>query len=583
MPDVEAAVIGPGSLIESGLRPHRWSLRGRLEAVVLDPDGVSLWHYWRAQDRPDRPWVRADPVTDQALGPGVISWSPGASGRSGALVVSVPGVDGPARFRSSGSGPWQRSDPTDGRNEPESDPLLSEARTALARHLTGQGKDVRGITVARTSLGGRTQALVDEAGSLFQYHRLGAGAEARWIRLACLRLADPEPFTLEPIESVRIAQVSGETDLQPTPWGEPRPTLSSSVSVSGVLGTDLGVRVEHAGRSFLLCGDTHWHRRPWLSTRDAIAEITPQGPLAGLPGVRFHGSPLKLTGAGLRERVTMREYDVPLDGFSHDGEFYGFFTSNHFAAGQVMGRSVLARAEDPSLPIGPSWRRRPLRFRMLGTFSREAFLNVSVQVVGRQLWIWGSGPYRAGDLSLAVLDLDVAGPALRASRRLRPSDLGVRYWAGQRDGEPVWSAQEAEARPLVAHGAFGELSVRWVPDVERFLLLAGAGPEDPIGPAVTLRTARNPWGPWSPRRRLLDWVTTGMAPDPFSRFIRASLDDPIADRIFGAQAGVTGAAYAPYFFDAAPDGEDLRLRYTLSTWNPYQVVLMQHRLDVATL
>ncbi|MGB4916219.1 MAG: DUF4185 domain-containing protein, partial [Propionicimonas sp.] len=127
------------------------------------------------------------------------------------------------------------------------------------------------------------------------------------------------------------------------------------------------------------------------------------------------------------------------------------------------------------------------------------------------------------------------------------------------------------------------LSVRWVPDVERFLLLAGAGPEDLIGPAVTLRTARNPWGPWSPRRRLLDWVTTGMAPDPFSRFIRASLDDPIADRIFGAQAGVTGAAYAPYFFDAAPDGEDLRLRYTLSTWNPYQVVLMQHRLDVATL
>ena len=147
------------------------------------------------------------------------------------------------------------------------------------RHLTGQGKDVRGITVARTSLGGRTQALVDEAGSLFQLPPAWAGAEARWIRLACLRLADPEPFTVEPIESVRIAQVSGETDLQPTPWGEPRPTLSSSVSVAGSRWAPTwGCRVEHAGRSFLLFGDTHWHRRPWLTTRDAIAEVTPQGP-----------------------------------------------------------------------------------------------------------------------------------------------------------------------------------------------------------------------------------------------------------------------------------------------------------------
>ena len=46
---------------------------------------------------------------------------------------------------------------------------------------------------------------------------------------------------------------------------------------------------------------------------------------------------------------------------------------------------------------------------------------------------------------------------------------------------------------------------------------------------------------------------------------------------------MTGAAYAPYLFDARAAGDTLVLRYTLSTWNPYQVVLMEHRLPIAAL
>ncbi len=575
------AVIGPGGLIESGVRPRRWSLRGRLDAVILDPDGRRLWHYWRAQDRPDQPWLRGEVITAEALGPGRIRWQPGASRSSNALVVDVPQADGLVRYRSTPDGvqpAWERIGVDQAASAELLEPGLTDHRADLVKQLAARGADVRGACLARTSLGGRLQALVDEAGSVFHYQLSGG----RWERSACLRLLDEQPFSLEPVESVRVAQISGEVDLQPTPWGEPRPTLSRSVSTAGVRGTDLGVRVEHAGRSFLLCGDTHWQGRPWLATRDAIAEITHPGPLPGLPEVRFHGAPLTLRGPWLRGRVTMREYDVPLDGFSLDGQFYAFFSSNHFQRGRVMGRSVLARAEDPALPIDPAARHRPVRFRVLGTFSSDAFINVSVQVLGHELWIWGTGPYRAGDLSLAVLDLRRAA-GLATAGRVTLSELGVRYWAGLRDGEPVWSAQEIDARPLFTPGAFGELSVRWVAECSRFLLLAGAGPEDAIGPAVTLRTAEHPWGPWSPRRRLLDWVTTGMSPDEFSRFIRATHDDPIADRIFAAQAEMTGAAYAPYFFDATRDGDDLLLRYTLSTWNPYQIVLLQHRLAIATL
>ncbi|MCB0911020.1 MAG: DUF4185 domain-containing protein, partial [Propionibacteriaceae bacterium] len=374
-------------------------------------------------------------------------------------------------------------------------------------------------------------------------------------------------------------QVTGDLDATPTPWGERAPTLSDSLATAGVRGTDLGVRVDHAGRSFLLFGDTHW-TRPWLGTRDAVAEVLPG---ADLPVVRFHGSPLKLVGRAAG-RVTMREYDVPLDGFSHGGHLYVLFSSNHFRDGRVMGRSVLSRAVEDDPAIDPAARRRPLRFTVLGTFSDRHFVNTSVQLrpaadvpgcggPGEVLLVWGSGPYRASEPRLALLD---QAALARLDAGVPPARAGVRYWAG---GD--WSDAESDAVPLFAPAALGELSVRWVEAAGCYLMLHASAPEDPIGPAVVLRSAALPWGPWSPRVRLLDWIATGMSRDPHTRFIKAARDgDPVGDRIFRAQAGGTGAAYAPYLFDATADGADLVLRYTLSTWNPYQVVLMQHRLPV---
>lgn len=441
---------------------------------------------------------------------------------------------------------------------------------SAARHatLTWGGGAIDGIALASAGRGA-LHALTAEEGSVVQHRR--HAPEAPWMRVTCLRLHDDSPFTVEGVESTKLAQISGEVDSQPRPEGGPRPTLSRSRSTAGVLGTDLGVRISHAGDDFLLFGDTHWQHRPWLTTRDAIARIDPTGPVAGLPGFTFHGAPLRVVGGG----TTMREYDVPLDAFSVGEDLYAFFSSNHFRRAQVMGRSVLA-VHRGRVRVDPR-SRRPITFRLVRTFSERFFVNVSVQRLpahrlgldgDRELVaVWGAGSYRAGDLRLAVLD---------------PEDLGVRYWAGPgASGRPTWTDREADARPLLTPGAFGEVSVRWVPEAGRYLLLACSGPEDPIGLAVTLRTAESPWGPWSPRRRLLDWVARGMwFDDPYSRFIKALADgtDPVGDRIFRGQADATGAAYAPYLFDATRDGGDLVLRYTLSTWNPYQVVLMQHRL-----
>ena len=58
--------------------------------------------------------------------------------------------------------------------------------------------------------------------------------------------------------------------------------------------------------------------------------------------------------------------------------------------------------------------------------------------------------------------------------------------------------------------------------------------------------------------------------------------DPVGDAIFRGQANATGAAYAPYLYDVAMHGDQVVLRYTLSTWNPYQVVLMRHGFELST-
>jgi len=614
---------------------------------VLDADGVQLVHYHRDQSRPDRPWVRGAIVAEDAAGPGAIAHLPERPGGAGALHVLVPmgsrdhGAAGTTAHvvRSQAPGEprrWRRLGCLPGVS-----PVLALHRGRLVAGLTQDGvrerwewdgavwapapgappeapapaqfagallgPDPVALALARTHLAGTPlvgdalaalpggdrglllplgppgagwlQALAQEGRSVYQWHRQEWRGRVRWVRAACLRFDPGDGFVVDAASSAKLAQITGEVDSQPS---RSDATLSASESRSGVRGTDLGVRFEHAGRSFLLFGDTHW-TRPLRATRDALGELTDAGPVPGLPGVELHGSPLAIVGGA----ATCREYDVPLDAVSLDGELIAFFSSHHFARHQVMGRSLITRAVDPSLPVDAGARRHPLRFAKLATFSDRFFVNVSLQRRGDVLYLWGSGSYRADDLRLAAFDL--ASPPLRAAlaghRPWSRPQPGVSYWAGQHpDNTPRWSPHEDAAAPVLP-GAFGELSVRYVAAVGRYLLLAMSGPEDPLGPGVTLRAASAPWGPWTPRRRLFDWVADGMAhDDEASRFLRAHrTNDPVGDAIFHPQRQMTGAAYAPYLFEARLDGDDLVLRYTLSTWNPYQVVLMEHRLAAASV
>ncbi|MEZ5200759.1 MAG: hypothetical protein R2742_05355 [Micropruina glycogenica] len=413
--------------MESWDRPAWWTPPGaphRLEALIgtpVEPGHLRIEHWFAGQARPDNPWLRGDVVSTQALGPAALSQRGRAGTATHELLAHVPEPDGVVAYA------WAVNDPTPRRWRRLG--IVTQLPSEPARPLWdgpegpaewGAGRVVATATAATRLRSGWVQALVQVDDSIYHLHRQQRGGKVRWLRHACLRLADPAPFAIASEPSMKVAQVSGETDSQPE---RPRRTLSSSESRSGVRGTDLGVRIDHAGQAFMLFGDTHWTRRR-LGTRDSIAAV--HQPDADLPSVTFHGSPTAITGGG----TTLREYDVPLDAFSLDGELYAFFTSNHFRDAQVMGRSVLTRAPRPV--IEPTARWRPLRFAYRGTFSTHRFVNVSVQRWGDHLYLWGTGAYRADDVRLARVDLTTPGwPAACAAARApccaRPSGTGWRH------------------------------------------------------------------------------------------------------------------------------------------------------------
>jgi Domain of unknown function (DUF4185) len=447
---------------------------------------------------------------------------------------------------------------------------------------------------------GWLHALTQEGTSIYHSYRHRLSDGFRWMRSKCLRLDDHSLFDADPNapRSTKVAQITGERDAQTG-----GPTLTMSRSTAGIHGTDLGVTISHGQRRFLLFGDTHWDDRGRV-TLDSIGEVLPRAGGAGR-SVRMHGAPLRIVGGG---GTTDREYDVPLDAFSFAGQLFVLFSSNHFADGKVMGRSVLTRATNPQMPVNPGNRDGTLDCQFLTSFSDWRFINTSVQLqsapalalfgrTDRVLFIWGSGGYRADDLRLAVLELrDPVVLSLLLDNAAFPVEhLGVRYFAGLCGDTPTWSLHESDARPVLWPCALGELSVRWAPEIDRYILLAMTGPEDPLGAAVWMRVARQPWGRWSKRRQLFDWVADGMGrrdanhdgrPDRVGQFMHdldAQPPDSVGDCIFPAQSQSGGGAYAPYLHEVQRQGDRVTLLYTLSTWNPYQSMLMRHDFTMGDL
>ncbi|MGH3685684.1 MAG: DUF4185 domain-containing protein [Pseudonocardiaceae bacterium] len=613
-------VAGPGCIIQSASSAGQ---RGNFEVVVplrLATGVVELRHFYRDNGDARLPWIRGQRVTgdrDNVAGPGCIIQSASSAGQRGNFEVIVPlrqatgavelrhfyrdnsydHLPSPLRQRLTMAlrVPWMRGQRVTGDRDNVAGPgciiqsvsgtgqhgrfdivvpLHLPSGSIELRHFFQNNSDVpepwtkaQFITQSCAGFGGIIQssfdlvgrgnfeALVDERrGAVVHYWHPNARVEEFWIRTDCFTMLEPHPRLDH--RAQKITQLTGEFDREG--WngtGTPNFAFNRTESKFGIIGTDLGVSFAHQGRLYFLFGDT-WrvdHDTP-NDDLDAIGFCTDTNVEDGLE-LTFLPRPPSVSG------IAQGAFEVPLDGLSWNGNMYAFFSTDHRLAGiyTLMGRSILARSENDGLD-----------FTLLYEVSRYKFINVSTMIVdahehglpgdGPQLVAFGSGRYRSSDVYLAVK------PAAKLGE---PG--GFLFYSGGLS-QPQWSRDEEDAVPLFGEGCVGELSVRWNPLLGAWVCLYNADwPADrsSVG-GIVMRWAKRPYGPWS-TGDLVFSVNDGLG-----KFMHLPNVDHTQEG-FGSDrsadlAGMYGPYQIPQYSHWSNDG--VRIYFTMSTANPYQVMLM---------
>ena len=194
---------------------------------------------------------------------------------------------------------------------------------------------------------------------------------------------------------------------------------------------------------------------------------------------------------------------------------------------------------------------------MLYELSSTRFINVSFWPTNDWLYIYGSGNYRKSNVCLA---------------RVKPAHLNdksqLKYFIGVGPkGHPRWSPHQADAIALFQQPQVGEFSVAYLKPVKRYVMLYNAA--EPRG--ITMRSAEMPWGPWSTGTVIFDpGRDNGYGHFMHIKSKADGLSDPNRAAEFGGE-------YGPYIMSryTGETGGSARIYYTMSTWNPYQVMVMQ--------
>jgi hypothetical protein len=322
-----------------------------------------------------------------------------------------------------------------------------------------------------------------------------------------------------------------------------RLTPPRALAPLGLAGTDLGVSFPCGERLVFLFGDS-WtlDRRDWDA--DSVAWTTAAREQGGVPALQWLVQPgnrfLPLAPAGMR----LGGMDVPVEGITVGERTYVFFSSGWDKRTKRHSHSVLAHAK------GVDFATLQLDHRV----ATEKFVNVSIVRDGALLWIFGSGAYRKSSVFLARVD--AAALADRAAWR---------YW-------PDFTAREATAKPIVASGDIGELSVRPLPGARSWAMTYNA--MAPRG--IHLRTAQAASGPWSEPVVIFDpGRDRGYGFCMHQKLGAVGYDDGLSDP---GRDEEWGGEYGPYLVPewcTSPEPGVFALVYALSTWNPYTVQLVR--------
>jgi hypothetical protein len=434
--------------------------------------------------------------------------------------------------------------------------------------------------------------------------------------------------------STKVCQLTGETD-----WASNQPTNAQTLSNFGLDAVDLGFPVDSGnGPLYLLFGDSWPPHHP----AGSLPDVPPDDALGTthrtaapdastcLDMQLATSSPHVYADPTVMPPVKQGFFNVPTGGIFLDKSFFAFFWIDHCVLPSVLMPNTAAPLETPtanppncfevpqSNSVGRSviaWATPsdPVLFHRVGAPPGTVALPPVAMPSG---FVYVSaalpqfGIYKPGILGMAPMIPVFGVPRYRASvpyLALAPrSTFGNpstwKFFAGYASGNPVWvdrqkweSGQNSSGQWVPPAGAeiltsapasercIGEHSVTWNRALKAWLMLYNCGPWN-----IEARTAPEPWGPWSDPVSLLNPIHD---PGVACSIIMSLTGCPGLQRRDYWPTGIKGK-YVPGFFyapfvmnrysqSAAPPPGSTRattIYWTLSTWNPYDVIVMQSEL-----
>ena len=385
-------------------------------------------------------------------------------------------------------------------------------------------------------------------------------------------------------------QIIGDVD-----WAVPSvKTQSQTLTYANVLGNGLGYSFEHNGKLIFLFGDTIGASSQYVPTyapsvqpglwkaHDPIASTSAQSATDPLvlsffkngSGTALEVDPVFPNG----RHVNMGGNNIPASGISVNGNIYLVCTSGCKVVGgkgdYSHAFSVLTRF-DPQAKAFHAIRR-------LSSLPGGHFVMTSPHLVGSDVYIFGVGEYRKSDIYLAKV------PASSFE-----SLKGIKYLHGPQrvlNQLPDWRPKLAMAEPVVrdpgsggsAAPTIGNLSVAYCKQLQVWLMTFDGGRNVQGKAGIYFSYAASPTGPWSQPQLIFNTARDQVAPNFIRTFDSTThqwagpAGPTIGDQSTHPPTTTSGATFAPELVEPFTqlNGKVLTIYYTMSTWNPYTVVLM---------
>jgi hypothetical protein len=377
------------------------------------------------------------------------------------------------------------------------------------------------------------------------------------------------------------------------------PTDNKTHFTANIQGSDLGMPIAHNGTLYIFFGDTVGFRGIWNfgeSLPDAVgfsavsaAEIA-NNPEKLCSNLRFVTLPANSSiGPGQDARIaadfageymrpppghTINEYirnpagrgafpnlpgdfEVPSGAFSYGGSIYLYFTTVQSPADVTMKASYLAKWAAPATNAVPAY---DIQYKVDQRFDANGpmhgdFINIAPVVHGDYVYLYGTGNYRRSPVHLARKRLTT----LAAEGGYERYDAASKTWKPE---------NAVGVEPIVKSAGNGEMSVRYYPSIQRFMSLNQE--ELPTSNRVIARFSASPEGPWSDAVVVHDMGDAAFR----GKYCCQNTTTCTGEQLFHCdRAGFYGTYLFPDVIKGP--GTKFTVAYTMSTWDPYNVALMQ--------